>query len=143
MQSDAAPLPTTDPYFPTAQSMQADAISPSERQCELQLLEFALSEGKKYHFFICHHQGSGGDQCNILCLELRARGYRVWYDNGMTVATKRNLPGMKDGVTKSECLLMFLSGRKESEQAGESIADTAGEYEGLFTRWFCHELSAA
>eukprot|EP01043_Picozoa_sp_COSAG02_P037604 COSAG02_NODE_2835_length_7924_cov_8.681534_4_plen_1683_part_00 len=112
---------------------------PNERQCEFQLLEVAaLSAGKQYHFFICHHQGSGGDQSNLLCLELQELGYKVWYDNGVA-ATKRNLAGMKDGVTKSECLLICLSGRKESVQAGESVADAAGEYEGTFTRWFCHE----
>jgi hypothetical protein len=65
-------------------------------------------------------------------------GYFVWYDYGV-VATKRNLPGMKEGVTKSECLLIFLSGRKEVVQDGEGVADPAGKYEGTFTRWFCHE----
>jgi hypothetical protein len=111
---------------------------PSERSCELQSLEFELSPGKQYHFFICHHQGSGGDQANLLCLELRKLGYFVWYDYGV-VATKRNLPGMKEGVTKSECLLIFLSGRKEVVQDGEGVANPAGKYEGTFTRWFCHE----
>jgi hypothetical protein len=105
---------------------------------ELRLPEFKLSAGKQYHFFICHHQGSGGDQSNLLCLELRALGYSVWYDNGV-MATQRNLPGMKDGVTKSECMLIFLSGRKEVMQAGEGVADPNGDYEGPFTRWFCHE----
>jgi hypothetical protein len=101
----------------------------------------------------------------------------VWrrYDNGV-MATQRNLPGMKDGVTKSECLLLFLSGRREAVKGGESVPDAAGEYEvralfngsclkypmtenrlrsdarfgwflflkyqGLFTRWFCHEEMA-
>eukprot|EP01043_Picozoa_sp_COSAG02_P024011 COSAG02_NODE_1299_length_13382_cov_14.723858_4_plen_441_part_00 len=111
---------------------------PSEQECELQLLAFELKPGKQYHFFICHHQGSGGDQSNLLCLQLRALGYIVWYDNGVK-ATKRTLPGMKDGVTKSECLLLFLSGRKEVLLDGEGVADTAGDYEGPFTRWFCHE----
>ena len=36
-------------------------------------------------------------------------------------------------------MLIFLSGRKEVVQAGEGVADPAGEYEGPFTRWFCHE----
>jgi hypothetical protein len=40
---------------------------------------------------------------------------------------------------QTRSLLIFLSGRKESVQAGQSVADMAGEYEGTFTRWFCHE----
>jgi hypothetical protein len=42
---------------------------------------------------------------------------------------------MREGVQNSQCLLLFLSGRKET---GE-IPDSAGVYQGLFTRWFCHE----
>ena len=30
------------------------------------LQPFGLAPGKKWHFFICHHQGSGGDQARIL-----------------------------------------------------------------------------
>lgn len=40
----------------------------------------------------------------------------------------------------SECLLIFLSGRRVSiNDVGASVEESAGEYGGTFTRWFCHE----
>ena len=42
---------------------------------------------------------------------------------------------MKSGVRESMCLMIFLSGRKETD----GVADMNGLYEGPFTRWFCHE----
>jgi hypothetical protein len=95
---------------------------------------FGLAPGKKWHFFICHHQGSGGDQARILCYELEKRGFRVWYDN-RRAADHRNLEGMKRGVHESEVFLIFLSGRKETDRQ----PDLNGLYEGPFTRWFCQE----
>ena len=59
------------------------------------------------------------------------------YDNEQP-ATERNVDGMKRGVRHSLSLLIFLSGRRETD--GE--ADKAGEYEGPFTRWYCHEEMA-
>jgi hypothetical protein len=93
-----------------------------------------LPPGKRWHFFICHHQGSGGDQANNLSILLERVGFRVWYDNSQN-ALHRNLKGMKAGVRQSECLLIFLSGRKETK----GQPDANGKYEGLMTRWFCHE----
>ena len=93
-----------------------------------------LPRGKRFHFFICHHQGSGGDQANNLCLQLKERGYIVWYDNKMPTE-KRNLEGMKAGVKESVCILLFHSGRKETDRR----PDPAGQYESPFTRWFCNE----
>ena len=99
-----------------------------------------LATGKKWHFFICHHQGSGGDQAHLLCEWLENEGFRVWHDNSLD-AEHRNLEGMKKGVRESECLLIFLSGRFESqnETTGKPVPDSAGKYEGTFTRWYCHE----
>ena len=98
-----------------------------------------LPQGKRYHFFLCHHQNSGGDQAHLLCESLTARGFVVWYDNSQQGA-HRNIDGMRKGVQESLCLLLFLSGRKEKD----GKADGSGVYEGLFTRWFCHEeMSAA
>jgi hypothetical protein len=98
-----------------------------------------LAPGRRYHFFICHHQGSGGNQAQILCLQLRAVGCKVWYDNDQE-AGQRNLQGMRRGVRESACLLIFLSGRCETD--GEP--DRGGLYEGPFTRWSCHaEMAAA
>ena len=71
------------------------------------------------------NQGSGGDQCNVLCLQLQALGFSVWYDNGQ-MADARNLPGMKLGVRQSMCLLLFLSGRCETN----GQPDPHGVYEG-------------
>ena len=68
----------------------------------------------------------------ILCEALRVRGLSFWYDNGQC-AVERNLVGMQDGVSKSMCLLLFLSGRKE----------TMGMADASFTRWFCHKEMAA
>ena len=79
-------------------------------------------------------QASGGDQSNNLCIRLEQLGYKVWYDNGQN-ALHRNLEGMKSGVRESMCLMIFLSGRKETD----GVADINGLYEGPFTRWFCHE----
>lgn len=51
-------------------------------------------------------------------------------------AAERNLEGMKRGVKASVAMLIFLSGRKERD----GIPDPHhGQYEGTFTRWFCHE----
>ena len=97
-----------------------------------------LTPPKIYHFFICHHQGSGGDQAHLLCEALKARGYAVWYDNCVQT-DERNLEGMQRGVRSSACLLLFLSGRKE--RAG--VPDSSGVYEGPFTRWYCHQEMAA
>ena len=83
---------------------------------------------------VCVRKGSGGDQSNILCKDLERLGYRVWYDNRQN-ALHRNLEGMKRGVRQSMCLMIFLSGRRETD----GVADMNGLYEGPFTRWFCHE----
>ena len=121
-------------------SVSASALSApvwARSECVLEMLEFQLSLGKRQHFFICHHQASGGDQAMSLCLRLENEGYKVWYDNAVQ-GTERNLRGMKRGVRESECLLIFLSGRREKD----AQPDPLGEYEGPFTRWFCHEEMA-
>ncbi len=94
-----------------------------------------LTPPKEYHFFICHHQGSGGDQAHLLCDALRSRGYKVWYDNGVK-SDARNLGGMQRGVRSSACLLLLLTGRKEN---AAGVSDSSGVYEGPFTRWYCHQ----
>jgi GTPase SAR1 family protein len=124
-----------EPALLQAQSLAVlDALEPAV-QAPRPLFE--LPDGKMFHFFICHHQGSGGDQANLLCKNLEALGYRVWYDNGQN-ALHRNIEGMREGVRLSVCLLIFLSGRKEKN----TLADPTGDYEGPFTRWFCHEEMA-
>ena len=115
-----------------AATVPADSVARLEQRDAV--LAVPLPPGKRHHFFICHHQGSGGDQCSVLCRDLKARGFKVWYNNDQT-ADQRNLQGMRCGVQESECLLLFLSGRKET--AGQP--DLNGQYEGPFTRWFCHE----
>jgi hypothetical protein len=119
-------------------SVSPPVSPPGEMSCELDVPEFEVGPGKRHHFFLCHHQGSGGDQTNLLCLRLQDIGYKVWYDNEQ-MSTERNLTGMKKGVAESECLLIFLSGRKETD----TLPDSNGQYEGTFTRWFCHEEMAA
>jgi hypothetical protein len=82
---------------------------------------------------------SAGDQSHILKEGLESREYRIWYDNGQH-ASERNLAGIEKGVRQSCCLLVFLSGRRETN----SMADTNGVDEGVLTRWFCHkELAKA
>ena len=73
----------------------------------------------------------------ILFDRLKNMGCAVWYDNGV-MADQRNLAGMRMGVRESACVLIFLSGRKELRRK----ADPNGEYEGPFTRGFCHEEMA-
>ena len=94
-----------------------------------------LPPGKDYHFFICHHQGSGGNQAKILSQQLTEIGCKVWYDNAMR-SSDRNLEGMRRGVRASVSMLIFLSGRKERDRMPDPHH---GEYEGTFTRPFCHE----
>lgn len=84
-----------------------------------------LPDGKQYHYFICHHQGSGGNQAKILYDQLTGLGCSVWYDNEMP-ATERNLDGMQRGVRASVTLLLFLSGREETN----GQPDKNGKYEG-------------
>ena len=104
-EDSAEPVPlvasAAAPVLPTTAG--AGVISSAAHQ------PYPLSEGKEFHFFICHHQGSGGDQSMNLCTRLQQLGCRVWYDNGQS-AEHRNLTGMKRGVRLSECLLIFLSG---------------------------------
>ena len=57
-----------------------------------------LPAGKQHHFFICHHQGSGGDQAKILHLLLEKIGCSVWHDNSEQTED-RCLAGMKAGVS--------------------------------------------
>jgi hypothetical protein len=72
-----------------AQVSLSPAITPPseivEMHGELTLFPrpFPLPSHKAHHFFICHHQGSGGDQSLSLCLRLRELGFEVWYDNEM------------------------------------------------------------
>ena len=65
-----------------------------------------LREGERWHFFISHFQATGGNQANVLCLELQKRGYLVWYDNKMSSI---NTDAMKEGVRKSAVFILFLS----------------------------------
>ena len=64
-------------------------VSPPSSECggqELATLPAqlpSLPPGKRYHFFICHHQGSGGDQAHLLCMLLENKGYR----SGTTTAS--------------------------------------------------------
>ena len=92
-----------------------------------------LPEGKQYHFFICHHQASGGNQASHLCDQLTDLGCSVWYDNAVAL-NERNLDGMRRGVRESVTCLIFHSGRREHDKDGKSLG-----YEGTFTRWFCNE----
>jgi hypothetical protein len=125
-ERQAEPEPELEPE-PEA-NMQQPALQSS------QAVASPLPPGKKHHFFLCHHQGSGGDQAYNLYMHLTQMGYSVWYDNGRN-ADHRNLQGMKQGVRDSVCLLIFLSGRRETD----GQPDVNGRYEGPFTRWFCHE----
>eukprot|EP01051_Picozoa_sp_SAG22_P013302 SAG22_NODE_1472_length_4342_cov_3.211171_4_plen_455_part_00 len=119
--------------------VQGQVASPLGLEAGINDLVPQLPPGKRYHFFLCHHQSSGGDQCSMLCHGLKQLGFQVWYDNDQQ-AIHRNLQGMQDGVKASMCLLIFLSGRMETE----GRADLNGQYEGPFTRYFCHvEMAAA
>jgi hypothetical protein len=97
-------------------------------------LKFKLPADKKKHFFICHHQSSGGDQAHILSELLTQMGYSVWYDNSVE-PDERNIRGMRKGVRESACVLIFWSGREEVDR----VPNPHGDYEGTFTRWYCHE----
>jgi hypothetical protein len=61
---------------------------------------------RKYDFFINHCQQSGGDQCRILALLLRAAGASVWYDMD---AHDLTATGMEEGVANSRNVIVFLS----------------------------------
>lgn len=87
-----------------ARVLPSPPVTPPTQLSELQLQELALlpanqpplAEGKRYHFFICHHQGSGGDQSHLLCRT--ARGPRVpgvaRQQSVSQSADHRNLHGM-------------------------------------------------
>jgi hypothetical protein len=92
-----------------------------------------------YHFFMCHHQTSGGDAVHALSKELESRGYKIWRDNDQHME-QRDTAGMRKGVRESCCMLLFYSGRKELVgENREAYPDTVnGNYESPFTRWFCH-----
>ena len=68
-----------------------------------------LPEGKKYHFFLCHHQGSGGDIVGLLHAWLEKWGYKCWRDQDRDMAD-RNVDGMIEGVQKSfGAYLLFIN----------------------------------
>ena len=99
---------------------------------------------ERFHFFICHHQGSGGNQAHLLSTWLQNLGYLVWHDNSQR-AEQRNLDEMKRGVRASECLLIFLSGRKKRRasqirQATTRVHSRSGSATRrwpLLVRWGC------
>ena len=59
-----------------------------------------------WDFFLTHAQASGGDQTKTLCLLLRQRGFRVWYDMEQW---DKSEAAMERGVQNSQNLLIFLS----------------------------------
>jgi hypothetical protein len=71
----------------------------------LQRAKWPLNEGK-FHFFLSHCQSTGGDQCHTLYLELRARGFLVWYDQAMQQITEQ---GMTAGIKDSANFVLFLT----------------------------------
>jgi hypothetical protein len=77
--------------------VQGQVASPLGLEADTNDLVPQLPPGKRYHFFLCHHQSSGGDQCSMLCHGLKQLGFQVWYDNDQQ-AIHRNLQGMQDGV---------------------------------------------
>jgi hypothetical protein len=66
-----------------------------------------LGAGLKYHVFISHRQDGGGDIARVLCLELEARGLKVWYDKAYKY--ELNERAMLDGVRASRCYLLVLT----------------------------------
>ena len=81
---------------------------------------------KNFHFFICHHQSSGGNQARILFDQLTGLGCSVWYDNAVAPG-ERNLDGMRRGVRESVTLLIFLSGRERHLCAPSAPLGSASE----------------
>ena len=85
-----------------------------------------LPPDKNFHFFICHHQSSGGNQARILFDQLTGLGCSVWYDNAVAPG-QRNLDGMRRGVRESVTLLIFLSGREHHLSVPSSPPSSASE----------------
>ena len=98
---------------------------------------FDISPGK-YAFFICHHQGSGGKQAEILAQKLQGRGHTVWLDNKVD-RTERTLDGMRRGVRSSRNVIILLTGRYERDGRACDSTTPGAVYESPFSRWFCHE----
>ena len=133
---------------PSAPRVSADTVvievigeaTPFEHDIRRGLLTpWILPPGKEYHFFLCHHQGSGGDAVTNLQGWLEGYGFRCWRDNDQNME-ERDVAGMRDGIKKSDCFLLFYSGRFETilERTGEAVVDTHGTYESPFTRKYCH-----
>ena len=95
---------------------------------------------RKYDFFICHHQGSGGLQARSLSDDLEKRGHTVWLDNKVD-RSERTLDGMRRGVQSSSNIIVILTGRYEINNTGIPCgSDSNGAtYQSPFSRWFCHE----
>jgi hypothetical protein len=82
-----------------------------EKALQLKLkTKVALSRNTRFAFFISHHQGSGGDQCNTIVLELEKLGFPCWYDQ---TASQIDKQAMAKGVHSSECFLLFLSSNSD------------------------------
>lgn len=116
-----------------------DAAPAAERTTVTPAATLPLQPGKAYHFYVCNHDGYGGDQTTLLCDGLKLIGFKVWHDGDQT-ADQRNFERARRGVEGAECLLLFLSGRKET---GRHPPDPKREYESPFTLPLCHEAMHA
>ena len=85
-------------------------------------MSLELPQGCRWHAFISHSQSTGGDQAQVLALELKLAGWEVWYDQNADILT---LDGMREGVEKSAVFILLLT-------------------EGVLTRPFVHfEMATA
>lgn len=66
-------------------------------------------EKMRYHAFLSHTQGTGGNQTRLIWAELNRLGMNIWYDQRkqeLDITTD----GMVEGVKKSAVFVLFLSG---------------------------------
>ena len=103
------PLVDLEPFFAHESALgrlDEDEGGPEQPKAKLA----PLAPGLKHHVFISHRQDCGGDLANVLCLELQARGLKVWYDkDGKDHRSELNVRAMLDGVRESRCYLLVLT----------------------------------
>lgn len=92
-----------------------------------------LNSPGHWDFFLSHGQAMAGDQVKTLCLLLKEKGKKVWYDYDME---NRDTAAMEEGVANSDNVVLFLSGDPEVTH-GTDTRPSAGGQQGSALGW-CH-----
>jgi hypothetical protein len=87
-------------------SLSAVEIFFTTNQQDVPVTKLSSITSDAYDIYLAHVQASGGDQCNVLRLELEKYGVVAWLDQHATEITQKE---MESNIIKSKKILVFLS----------------------------------